>query len=481
MSRTPSTPPPLEREDSSQDAFFTTPSINRTFVKSTPNKGSSTGHSNSNKFQNFNNNNNNHVGTTINSSISNNINILSIPNRSNTDNVFFTPETPCLGNGNEEYNLPMSPQTTSKKNTHGMIDIFNNNKKPVNHLRTPETTPRHFNRKRDLIEYETEYHRGINKVANSTIGVGRSPRKNRINSSNLLNNKMNLLDFQSYIKIDMEIDEEDEEEEDEKEEEELARENRLMNYNSSDDEDNSMNTLKRKLIIEEPFTTPPLQIMDDKRIIEQLGNEQLNYEDDEGIEEIRKDLRDVYKNKNRFLAINPFLNQDRKSEKIIEENKSKFKESRFENEIEMVYHATGEKFFVEMDKESKMIKPKKLSFEEETIGEFSGDKEIGLKTPTNNNRHYKMSINGLLNAYEGSYDGIGESDQEEYEDDRSLIKHEKIDNPFIVNRGSNKDQVHMKGMKEIEYINQSSGKRVVEKMDEEQVRIQPRKLDFSGC
>lgn len=470
----------------------------------------------------------------------------SYKNKSKSSNpILFTPQTPYLNNNDDDYPsslLPLSPQTTTKKN-HPVVDIFSkqhhqsnflNNQRnlTINPLRTPEATPRHLSRKRDVTAFmdkdTSKLGHPLFQTAPLTLGSGRrlseSMRRNdraAIEPEQVQSNKKGLLEFGSSIKVQIEQDEEEEDDEKVREEEmeddlqekrsvqirdkllnteyEDDREKMLMNYTSSEsesDEDNKEKTdlLRRRLNIagagmsEESLSnakgpiTPPMQIMDESFILEKFGNEKCKFEDIEDPEDVQKDL------KNRVKYSSPFLVSAGKIEKA-QKKKSIFN-PRFENEIEMVYHATGEKFYVGLSEEGKKIKPKKLNFEEfRRLG--IGSSEDLLRTPPMSSSH-KMSIKGLLNHDED--ESIPSEDEDNRAAEEEGVRHEKIENPFRTKFATEKDNHRTrytvdqrsdgtgnKEMHNIEYVNQTTGRHIVEEMDDEQLRIKPKRLDFSGC
>ena len=522
--RHPSTPPPMESE---ANPFFTTPQIKSNSKSAStfePTPKSSHARKNS---------------PTSNGNYK---------NKSKSSNpILFTPQTPYLNNNDDEYPsnlLPLSPQTTTKKN-HPVIDIFSkqhhqsnalNNQRnlTINPLRTPETTPRHFSRKRDITDFmgkeeTTKLGHPLFQTAQLTVGSGRrlsdNMRRNHhaaTQSEQSESSKRGLLEFRSSVKLLVEKDEDGDDNEEIKEEEmgdfelqerrsvhnrnnllnpeyEDDREKMLMNYTSSEcesDGDNKEQTdlLRRRLNIagagmsDEDLTnikvpiTPPMQIMDESFVLEKFGNERCKFAELEDPEDIQKDL------KNRVRYSSPFLVSTGKVEKA--QKKKSTSNPRFENEIEMVYHATGEKFYVGLSDEGKKIKPKKLNFEE-FKGLGIGNSEELLRTPPMSSSH-KMSIKGLLNHDEDKYSSSDDEERQVVEEEG--VRHEKIANPFRGNFASGKDNHRRrysvaeqsgvavnKEMHNIEYVNQTTGRHVVEEMDDEQLRIKPKRLDFSGC
>jgi hypothetical protein len=505
--RQPSTPPPLA--DESSNPFFTTPQF-RSNSRNGELSSNNCNHKRGNSF------NNNHI----------NSHTLKHHKKfeKSTSNVLFTPQTPCINNNDDELPsnlLPLSPQTTTKKNN-AIIDVFGKQNQPTkifNPLRTPETTPRHFYRKRDTIELinlegsSTAMFSKINQplfpTAQSNIGSGRTlPQLNRKDSSNSQSSRKGLLEFRSSIKINVEEEEEDNEKNEEdinKEKKDstdvnkvrnspyfTAKEKELMNYSSSeydsDEEKNkATNLLQSKINISGSFTksnspsTPPNQIITDELIMEKFGIEKCQFDFLEDLNETKLDLQNKYQTNK---INNPFIKRS-DSFKIskIQKKKATFN-PRFENEIEMVYHATGEKFFVQLSDEAKKVKPKKLNFDEFKDLDLDSDIDIEsndlLKTPTLN-EHNKMSIRGLLN-----YDGHNRESNEKIGTILAEgIRKEKIHNPFKtqnnlldpnLKKGILKQDIH-----EIEFINQTTGEKIIEKMDDEQLRIRPRKLNFDDC
>ncbi|KAG0680754.1 kinase-regulated stress-responsive transcription factor skn7 [Pichia californica] len=544
--RHPSTPPPLEHETA--NPFFTTPQIiksssknfNNIFQHQRKNSNSSTG-----KGRSLSNNN------SYNHSHSHSLN-----NNNKGNNMLFTPQTPCLNNNyddndneDEEFPtnlLPMSPQTTIKKNN-VIIDIFNKQQQQQQRrhmndpLRTPETTPRHLNNNSNNNSINNNKRKDILLCdeGNSKLGhiLFNTNNQSIIGSGRRGNKKSNLLEFKSSIKINfdnnnnnnkIESNDKDIEMKDNLNEStsssfkneflncdyEDDKEKLLMNYNSSEydsDEENQQilnsksNSLRRKLkeeeeeeeeeenILKSPMT-PPMQIMNDDYIMKKFNIEKnkfkLNKFEDERLEleEVRNDLKNIKKFPNPFFSYNEKDNFNKRTDK------NSFNK-RFLNEIEMVYHATGEKFYVELSEEGKKIQPKRLNFEEfknlDANYSSSGNNNNNnnnnnskinlLQTPPMSSNH-KMSIKGLLN-YES---------EDKYEDEYEGIKHEKIKNPFkgkfdkknIEDNNNNNNHMKMNLIDDngkMEFLNQTTGKHIVEEMDEDQLRIKPKKLDFSGC
>lgn len=526
--RQPSTPPPMENEQA--NPFFTTPQV-KAHSKTPSNIDTITSQHNYHHRKNS-------TGSTTSSSNAKTSNIKNKPN-----SLLFTPQTPYVNNNNDGYShlLPLSPQTSTKKNQ--PIEIFNRQREQyhqqqqqlqqqtpsnishINPLRTPETTPRHVTRKRDVNDLSFIQNTGtgdhvklghpIFQTTPSTVGSGRNSNFKKTtyplpnNSAN--KDKTNLLEFRSAIKIQVEQDENENSDLDVEMKDstlssikkrfdvlnsdyENEKERMLMNYTSSEcdsDEDAKQPTesLRRRLNITSEFisnekklnivktpVTPPRQIMNDSFIFEKFGIEKCKYTDisSDDLEEIERDL------KNRKNFSNPFQ---------LSEIPSKVKTNfspRYENEIEMVYHATGEKFFVPLSEDGKRIKPKKLNFDA-----FKRSNEIShddlLQTPPRSSNNNKMSIKGLLNDENERFF----EDEDDYDDNEDVVngvKRKRIVNPF---KGTSQIQKGKLGkcenvtgnenMQQIEYLNQTTGKHLIEEMDEDQLRIKPKKLDFSEC
>lgn len=121
---------------------------------------------------------------------------------------------------------------------------------------------------------------------------------------------------------------------------------------------------------------------------------------------------------------------------------------RFEHEIELV-DRNGKRKVIQLDKTERAIKPKRL-FTEESLQEF--------QTP-----HGRDNPNQQV---------LPEEDDNEDE----LIRKEKILNPF---RGKFPErETKSTEIDELEYINHSTGERVVRKMTDEEASIKPRRLRF---
>lgn len=484
--RHPSTPPPLENESS--NPFFTTPQI-KSNSKNILNIDSNHYYYHQRKNSSSSNKSRNHNNT----------------NNKNNNTILFTPQTPYLNNDDEFSSnlLPLSPQTTTKKNN-SMIDIFNKQRiLDIDPLRTPETTPRHFKRSKELLlssssssiinDDDSKLGHPLFQITPSTVGSG---RKNRKSNSSIVSNRKNsdfknLLDFRSSIKIQLEQDDDG----DIKMNNDNEKERELMNYSSSecDSDDNSkQNTdlLRKKLNIYDEFNnnkfnepkTPPMQIMNDEFIIKKFGVEKLKFQQNKSLEQELDEVREDLRNCKKFP--NPFLIDDNN----YNESKEKINfNPRYENEIEMIYHGTGEKFFVKLSEEGKKIKPKKLNFDEFRSTNIKNH-ELLQTPPLSSNR--KMSIRGLLN-YDNNNEYYGDND-DDYDDkydvksiEKEGVRHEKIKNPFVgkfpIKNVNNKSNKNIDEIQKIEFLNQTTGKHIVEDMDEDQVRIKPKKLDFSGC
>lgn len=532
--RHPSTPPPIESEST---IFFTTPSVragSKNGLASEPTPQSNSARRNS-----------------LTSSAN-------YKNKSkNSSSILFTPQTPYVNNNDDEipsHLLPLSPQTTTKK-SHPVVDIFGKQNQHqqhhhqthqhhansfshqrnfgINPLRTPETTPRHVGRRKDLgdiIDNEETSKLGhpIFQSAPSTVGIGRRLSDNMRKTFRLQpelqqdgSDRKGLLEFKSSMRIQVEQDEDDAEE-DENEEMGYAdiqgrssirnqirtlnstyeddREKMLMNYTSSEcdsDEENREQTrmLRRRLNIaeagmsDEDLTTvkgpvtPPMQIMNEKYVLEKFGTERCKFSDSDDLEDIQKDL------KNRMKYASPFLVSEGKIEKTQSQKKKSVFNPRLENEIEMVYHATGEKFYVGLSEEGKQIKPKRLNFDEFKGLDIMAGEEL-LQTPPMSSSH-KMSIRGLLNYEDEPVRSDEEGGSVEEEEG---IRHEKIENPFLRKFSAGQESrprdvgakphgdTGSKGeLHQIEYVNHTTGRHIIEDMDEEQFRIKPKRLDFSGC
>lgn len=510
--RQPSTPPPLEDEPS--NPFFATPQVNTT-SKSLQSSDSCT------------------TNQCIGEGGSNNATSLGVKSRKKEKHnaVLFTPQTPYLPN-NDEYPtnlLPMSPQTTTKK-SYQFTDIISRQQqhKHFDPLRTPETTPRHFHRKRDIsdsicLEGHSRLNYPLFPSTQPTVGTGRRVKEHlRTPSNNSDYARDGVLEFGSAFKISVEEEEEDEDNEEQKREaispnehvsakyNKLVRkvdfsgsecnyedkERALMNYTSSEcdsDEESTrtikMNILKRKLAIPSEDTyenktlgnlpvTPPNQLIDD------------NYIDNIGIEKNRffqsNDLAETVRDLNKRFKIdrssNPFI-QGKDEFQTVTHDKGFRPNPRYENEIEMVYHATGEKFFVPLSEEGKKFKPKRLNFGEfQGLGMLgTGSKDTADDLPATPVQRNKMSIERLLNREARDADASSWDDSIAHG-----VRHEKISNPFVGDFPTRKQEskhgsgVGKEGVK-IDYINQSTGQHIVENMDEEQLMIKPRKLNFDGC
>lgn len=373
--------------------------------------------------------------------------------------LLFTPQTPCLPSRNHDYQLPMSPQTTKKIDNY--IDVFPKSKS-TDALRTPELTPRNQYRKVDVSERNS-------KIAAPLFQSSKEEESRR------------LLDFSKGFKMNDSDEFLSTSSSEETDEESKMKINDLSNQISK-----SMPNL-------EIPSTPPNQIMDETYLEEKFGIERCEFTELENLKETFEDL-----NRNKRVIHNPFVSGYK-----INKDKKKPDYTRLENEIELVYHATGQKFFVKMPEDSKKIKPRRLNFDDTEMDMYSPQ---NLKTPgPSSSRKNIMSIQGLLN------DDNELTRLANLEDDRKDIKYgvkrEHVPNPFITKNGSgrffenerafsskekNKGGVRRKSsnsfqekgginetaMKSMEFINMTTGDRRVENMDEEQQGIKPRRLRF---
>lgn len=538
--RQPSTPPPLK--DESANPFFTTPQISKTVPSlqvekhNTPTinecqhkRVSSTGSTRSSRGAKMLHPPHPHMMGSSNSSHHQN------------SSVLFTPQTPYLNNDNDEYPatlLPMSPQTTTKKpyqfqfqtqgqnsNHHSMQGSMGGSiTRGYNPLRTPEATPKTLGRKRngsDVLynnakQYGNDLCSRTNSVDSNTerrgmllefrrsVKIQVSPEKKGIEEVELSDNDVLNRGQQSYLPSVVgksclvgkfkHAEDEDFEMADDFDD---AREKALMNYTSSDNEESDEDVVKRRMSMlrskinntielenskQELIapSTPPMQIMDDEYIKTKFGIEKCAFPDLLDLDDSKEKLSEARTLKNPFV-ISRSSSPERISKPV---HKSKASSARFENEMELVYHATGDKFFVRLSEDSRRIKPKKLDFSS-VLEEERREQELLLKTPQNNNR---MSIKGLLNSYdaEENMDAGADADIEDIGGINDPgVSYEKIHNPF---KGKIQESIRnvpefkgMEELKEIEYINQTTGDRVRERMDEDQLRVKPKKLNFDGC
>lgn len=387
--------------------------------------------------------------------------------------LLFTPQTPCLPNRSNEYQFPMSPQTSKK--TDNYIDLFPKSRS-TDALRTPELTPRNQNRKIDALE------------GNSRTSAP------LFQHSKVQDESHRLLDFSKGFKMESSDE--------------------LLSASSSEetDEESKMkiNDLSNQIAKSIPSLqsprTPPNQIMDDAYLEQKFGIEKCEFTELENLKETFDDL-----NRNRRTTQNPFASGYR-----IDKNKKKPDYSRLESEIELVYHATGQKFYVKMPESSQKIKPKKLNFDDIETDMYSPE---NLKTPgPSQSRQNVMSIKGLLND-DNELKRMAYL-EEDKEDIKYGVKREPVRNPFITKRvvspppfstfhdkGENVNSISKNNnlsrvegvrrrclnssfqsrsdqgdnasvMNSIEYINMTTGERVVKNMDEDQREIKPKKLTF---
>lgn len=148
--------------------------------------------------------------------------------------------------------------------------------------------------------------------------------------------------------------------------------------------------------------------------------------------------------------------------------------ARFENEMELVNTRTGKHIIRPLDKYQREIKPKRLFLEE-----LSGFEDTPA-TPQNN-------VEPTIPKLHPFFNDVEMEDEEEEEEDEP-IKNEPIFNPFkghknrsIGGRISKKTKNNQRRKVEIEYINHSTGERVIRKMTSEEMAIKPKKLNFDNC
>lgn len=248
----------------------------------------------------------------------------------------------------------------------------------------------------------------------------------------------------------------------------LSREEQLMNYTSdeeSEDEkpEQGLRKVSKKLEFDEPDlvpgtesmpsvpSTPKNQLTSKEYAYKRYVEEKSGLSDNEELEtgEIKP-------------LINPFVGQfEHKNRQMPEEY------SRFAHEVELVNQRTGKKVIRSLNEYERSIKPKIL-FAQENEEDLV---EVGAQTPPN-----KTQIH---------IPGLGRSSTVEEDDPNEIIRHERIFNPFRGSRGSKRGRElasrDQDRFEEIEYINQTSGRRVKRKMSPEELAVKPRKLNFDDC
>lgn len=378
---------------------------------------------------------------------------------------FETPSTPLIPQ-NGQFPTPQTLKTHSKRVLSTDIPSSGDHH---NLLGTPETTPR----KRQNDSAAKSLNHVLFPISHSTVGTGRRYSSNA--NQAYPNRTTGLLDLKSSIKV--EIDEEEEEEE----EEEGENEEELMNYSSSDEHSNI--EIKRKLNLnsekqqlqqqqQQQPCTPPNQIIDDKFIMN-MNIETCHDSDD--LEDVKNDI-----NKSTPNLINPFLN-DHHSKAINEESDLN---PRFSNEIEMIYHSTGDHFWIPQDNLGLNIKPTNLinkltNVIESPLNSKGFDMSNLLRTPKL--QQDKSLMDDLNSTDEDEKDLIPQViEQEEFETETINNLKSEIPNPFNSNTTKPPRTPRKLGvLRRVEYINQSSGdKREIDLNEDEMIK--PKRLNFSG-
>lgn len=371
-----------------------------------------------------------------------------------------TPSTPLVPQ-HAQFLTPQTVKTHSKRVLSSEIPVPSD----LTHhhlLGTPETTPR----KRQIDSGKNAHHI-LFPISQSTVGTGRRYSNNAAANTNhfISNRTTGLLDLKSTIKIEIGEEEEEEEEEDDDDEE-------LMNYSSSDEQSNALE-IKRKLnlnsqvpaTITEPCT-PPSQIIDDEFIMNM--NIETCHDSDE-LEDVANDI-----NKSTPNLINPFSSDH--SSRL---RKQQPNDPRFTNEIEMIYHSTGEHFWVPQDNLGLNIKPTNLLSKLTNVIDSplkSRDFDMSNLLRTPKLQQDKSLIDDLNSTDEDEKDLI----QQEVESTPSAIKSENnIPNPFNSHAPQPPRTPRKLGvLRRVEYINQSSGdKREIDLNEDEMIK--PKRLNFS--
>ncbi|GMM30821.1 hypothetical protein DAMA08_035660 [Martiniozyma asiatica (nom. inval.)] len=414
----------------------------------------------------------------------------------------FTPKTPHGGISLDSMLLPTPQSHHSSKSNINMSANIPTRQSKVLQLRTPEQTPRKRN---DAIDNEgSKFHHVLFPTATNTFGTGRKLSNNSFESNEALTmaTHKTLLNLRSCYKIQIEEEESDEEEEEEKEEEAKEndfneREKQLMNYSSSDSEQEERDPKIRKVsknlslglsIAQVPTTptneiedffipqtpiknnhpsilepcTPPNQIMDDD-YIKGMNNE--TCEDPDNLEDVELDLNNAIHLEN---LTNPFINSS-----STEQKKLQFS-PRFKNEVEMVYRPTGEKFWIPQDALGKEIKPRRL-FKLQTPPTPVNIVLPQTATFTQVVRTPRINMNKDL------LEEITESTSEDsVEDVEDGILRVKSVNPFKSRKLTAPISKGLDDLKNVEYINQTTGdKKFVNLGSDEEIK--PKRLDFTGC
>lgn len=248
----------------------------------------------------------------------------------------------------------------------------------------------------------------------------------------------------------------------------LSREEQLMNYTSdeeSEDErpEQGLRKVSKKLEFGEIEPTPSCpsvpstpenQLTSEKYAFHQYIEEKSGLSDDEA-EELHLDKAKP--------LVNPFVGKFKpRSRQIPKEY------SRFANEVELVNQRTGKKVVRTLNEYERSIKPKILFAQPEC----EDQPQTSAQTPPN---HVQIHIRGIS----------GTSDVEE-DDPNEIIRHERIFNPFRgksrTKRGRESESRDTENkFDEIEYINQTSGRRVKRKMSPEELAVKPKRLRFDDC
>lgn len=285
-----------------------------------------------------------------------------------------TPSTPPLSHG-----FPMEPAETPSTPQAAGLGLFptpqtvkRTAKRVFSHqsqhdateeadttLDTPESTPR---KKMDLGKPT------LFALGPSTVGKGRRYSNQQYNSVEMHPHAHNahyygkssrLIGIKNSIRL--EIDEEEEEEDDDDMKFTSANDITMTPKKIHFDDDLSCSTPHQPSFVEEPFT-PPTQIMDEE-FISQMNIETCNDSDD--VCDVQRDVNLATPQHNNPFASTPTM---------VPPQTPKVANPRYEAEIEMVYHATGERFFIPQDHMGLNLRPKNLTAKLESLSGTTSSK-----------------------------------------------------------------------------------------------------------
>ncbi|QPG75331.1 hypothetical protein FOA43_002684 [Brettanomyces nanus] len=391
----------------------------------------------------------------------------------------FTPNTPQSKKANVTAVVASTNSSSSMLSPSDSCKQSSLNQTQSSQLQTPRQTPRRFgsgsstnsssssSRKRlsGAIEFKASENVGLKPSlfppAPSTVGFGRKwPTSLHTNLFN--NNQQDMLDVKGSIKVDIAEGEEVSQPKlivkrrrPNLRQQQLQQKQSLDDYSSEESGDETLEEglrkVSKRLEFEAP-STPKAQVMDINYAYENHIKEHNSMSPEEDFEQ-EKNIPSVVEN--------PFIGDFPKRTSKIPLNYI-----RFENEMELVNSRTGKKIIKPLDDFQKSIKPRQLFLNEKE----DDKKEDLLRTPQN-----KILLPNLSHR---SF-----NDEEDDTDER--IRKERIFNPFRhadkSGRINKRKSVRPKRYDEIEYINHTSGDRVTRKMNDEELSIKPKKLNFDNC